>query len=159
MDPFRSFMVKLSEHITEEELSQLKFLFEIPRGRAEKIQTALDFLRYLKETVSLHPENVDVLKGLKGGFNVIKRQDLILMVDKYTQGTWTQEQPDILKNVQDCCEKNGINMQFSGGSFYRTSDISYLETNYNDRRKVKMTNLNEYGCKLVVMARLLLTRN
>ena len=63
---FRTFLLRISDHITEEKLKQLKYLCsdDIPEGDLEKISSPLDLFRDLERRQMIRIDNLSFLKKL-----------------------------------------------------------------------------------------------
>jgi len=63
---FRAFLLRISDHITEEKLRQLKYLCsdEIPDGDLEKISSSLDLFKDLQRRQIIGVDNLSFLKQL-----------------------------------------------------------------------------------------------
>jgi len=63
---FRAFLLRISDHITEEKLRQLKYLCsdEIPEGDLENISSSLDLFKDLQRRQIIGIDNLSFLKQL-----------------------------------------------------------------------------------------------
>ena len=80
MDPYRSFLLGISDELTQKEVEKLTYLFRIPKGRAEKIESGTDLFGYLEERALLKPGKFDELRN---PLLTIKRLDLVHKIDDY----------------------------------------------------------------------------
>lgn len=84
LDPFQTFLERLSQEIEEEQLESLKFLLEkrIPAGTLEKCTTPRKLFKCMKQNSLLGDNNLDVLEEL---LTVARRSDLVEIVKDFKQ--------------------------------------------------------------------------
>jgi hypothetical protein len=78
MDPFRVFLVEISEELTEKEWRSCANRFEIPKTKRESFEQAFDFFWWLYETQAISPGNLLLLKEL-----LKKSKSLIFEIEKF----------------------------------------------------------------------------
>ena len=74
------FLLEISHELTSEERQELIYGFDIPKGRAEKITSVIDLLKYLEEVALLKKGKYDELRT---AMRTIKRLDLVEKIDDY----------------------------------------------------------------------------
>ena len=84
LDPFQTFLERLSQEIEEEQLASLKFLLEnrIPAGTLEKCKTARELFKRMKQKSLLGYNNLDFLEAL---LTEAQRSDLVEIVKDFKQ--------------------------------------------------------------------------
>ena len=84
LDPFQTFLERLSQEIEEEQLESLKFLLEkqIPAGTLEKCTTPRKLFKCMKQKSLLGYNNLDFLADL---LKVAQRSDLVEIVEDFKQ--------------------------------------------------------------------------
>ena len=82
LDPFQTFLERLSQEIEEEQLESLKFMLEnhIPAGTLEKCKTARQLFKRMKQQSLLRSNNLDFLEQL---LTEAKRSDLVEIVKDF----------------------------------------------------------------------------
>ena len=82
LDPFQTFLERLSQEIEEEQLESLKFLLEkhIPAGTLEKCTTPRKLFKCMKQNSLLGYNNLDFLADL---LKVAQRSDLVEIVEDF----------------------------------------------------------------------------
>ena len=82
LDPFQTFLERLSQEIEEEQLESLKFMLEthIPAGTLEKCKTARQLFKRMKQQSLLRSNNLDFLERL---LTEAKRSDLVEIVKDF----------------------------------------------------------------------------
>ena len=81
---YNKLLLKLSRHLSETELQEIKFLLRecIPDGKREKIPHLLDLFKRLEELTLLGPDEVSILKSL---FELMEKPELFAMVSEYME--------------------------------------------------------------------------
>ena len=74
ISPINGFLNQLASHITQEELSQMKFLLEdaIPAGELEQCATVRDLFTKLKKRCLIGEHNLEALEDLFNNMNLYK---------------------------------------------------------------------------------------
>ena len=82
LDPFQTFLERLSQEIEEEQLESLKFMLDnhIPAGTLEKCKTARQLFKRMKQQSLLRSNNLDFLERL---LTEAKRSDLVEIVKDF----------------------------------------------------------------------------
>jgi hypothetical protein len=78
---FRLFMLHLSHHFSPQDMEELKFVYDIPRGIREKLTTPLKLLDYLECRGLVGSNNLYKLKRL---FSLMEMKELSSMVAGFT---------------------------------------------------------------------------
>lgn len=76
----KMFLLEFSYELTSKEWKELIFVFDIPKGQAEKITSAVDLLMYLEEVALLKKGKYDELRTATA---TIKRLDLVAKIDDH----------------------------------------------------------------------------
>jgi hypothetical protein len=79
-DPFRVFLVEMSNALTEKEWRSCANRFPIPKSTRASFEEAFDFFWWLYESQAISPGNLILLKKL---FNSTKRIDLVNFIEKF----------------------------------------------------------------------------
>ena len=82
LDPFQTFLERLSQEIEEEQLESLKFMLEthMPAGTLEKCKTARQLFKRMKQQSLLRSNNLDFLEQL---LTEAQRSDLVEIVKDF----------------------------------------------------------------------------
>uniref|UniRef100_A0A8C2HG81 Fas (tnfrsf6)-associated via death domain n=1 Tax=Cyprinus carpio TaxID=7962 RepID=A0A8C2HG81_CYPCA len=99
---FRAMLLAISDKLTENNVSDLKFLCpEVGKKKLEKTNKGIDLFEYLIERAAIGPDNTELLRKL---LNQIGQTVLLNIIDEYERGAGSP--PD----VPDPKEREKINI-------------------------------------------------
>lgn len=88
---FRAMLLAISDKLTENNVSDLKFLCpEVGKKKLEKTNKGIDLFEYLIERAAIGPDNTELLRKL---LNQIGQTVLLNVIDEYERGAGSP--PDV----------------------------------------------------------------